>query len=150
MRIDVWHRELLQRSPAYARAVAELEEDESSRIADEVLALRMEAGLTQTELAKLAKTTQAEVSRLECAEGNPKLATIERVLRALRRSIALEWGGVVAQMLSAPPDAWVAVAASSTIGSAAGFVVMATDVNWLDQDAAQWNVKKSADLEGPA
>jgi preprotein translocase subunit SecB/DNA-binding transcriptional regulator YiaG len=120
MRIDAWHRKMLQRSRAYARAVEELEASESQRIADEILALRMEAGLTQTEVARLAKTTQAMVSRIECAEGNPKLATVERVLAALRRAVVREWTGVGAQAANAASQLWVPVTASSTLGSAAG------------------------------
>jgi len=146
MRIDAWHREMLQRSPEYAQAVAELEADEFQRIADEILALRMEAGLTQTEVARLAKTTQAEVSLLERGEGNPKLATVERVLVALRRAVAREWTGVGVQTVSATHQAWVSVAASSTIGSAAGFVVMNADTNWLGQDSAQRSMQNSADF----
>jgi DNA-binding XRE family transcriptional regulator len=145
MRIEAWHREMLQRSPEYAQAVAELEADEFQRIADEMLALRMEAGLTQTEVARLAKTTQAEVSLLERGEGNPKLATVERVLVALRRAVAREWTGVGVPTANAALQAWVPVAASTTFGSAAGFVVMTADVNWLGQVSAQGHVQDGTD-----
>ncbi len=91
MRIDAWHNELLRTDPAYAAAVAEMEADPREQLADEILALRMKAGLTQVEVAKLARTTQAMVSRLECAEGNPKLATVHRVLAALRRHVEADW-----------------------------------------------------------
>jgi len=106
MRIDVWHRGMLQRSPGYARAVAELEGDEFQRIADEILALRMEAGLTQAEVAKLAKTTQAEVSRLERAEGNPKLGTIGKVIRALEGHLAAGAASLVSIVTAEHTPSW--------------------------------------------
>ena len=95
MRIDAWHNQMLRTDPAYAAAVAEMEADPREQFADEILALRMRAGLTQAEVAKLARTTQAMVSRLECAEGNPKLATVHRVLAALRRHVDADWDVVL-------------------------------------------------------
>jgi transcriptional regulator with XRE-family HTH domain len=46
--------------------------------------LRVSAGLTQTQLAEIAGTTQSEVSRLERAAGPraPELATLVRYVRA--------------------------------------------------------------------
>lgn len=139
MRIDAWHKEQLRTDPAYAAAVAEIEADPREHLAGEILALRMEAGLTQSAVAKLARTTQAEVSRLECAEGNPKLATVERVLMALRRAVAREWMGVGAQQVSAAPQAWVAVAASSTIGSAAGANQMGLTIRQVVLESARFS-----------
>lgn len=83
MRIDAWHEELLRTDAAYAAAVAEVEADPRERYADQILALRVRAGLTQAQVAKLAGTTQAVVSRLEAAVGNPKIGTIGKVIRAL-------------------------------------------------------------------
>ena len=103
MRIDAWHEELLRTDPAYAAAVAEVEADPRERYADQILALRIQAGLTQADLAKLAGTTQAVVSRLEAAEGNPKLGTIRKVLGALQERIAaLEAAAAPAAVQPAP------------------------------------------------
>jgi transcriptional regulator with XRE-family HTH domain len=43
---------------------------------------RRRAGLTQTELAKRLAITQAAVAQLERADSNPRLATLDRALRA--------------------------------------------------------------------
>jgi transcriptional regulator with XRE-family HTH domain len=45
--------------------------------------LRLEAGLSQEELALKAKITSAEVSRLENGKRNPKWETMERLADAL-------------------------------------------------------------------
>lgn len=43
---------------------------------------RLRAGLTQTELATRAGVTQPVVSRAEAAGANPRIATLDRLLRA--------------------------------------------------------------------
>lgn len=43
---------------------------------------RRRAGLTQAELAKRLAISQAAVARLERADSNPRLATLDRALRA--------------------------------------------------------------------
>lgn len=44
---------------------------------------REKKGLTQTELAKLSHINQGDISRLEEGEGNPTLAKIDKVFKAL-------------------------------------------------------------------
>jgi transcriptional regulator with XRE-family HTH domain len=53
------------------------------RLADEVLLLRKERGLTQKELAEKVGTTQAVISRLENASVKPSLETILKIAEAL-------------------------------------------------------------------
>ena len=53
------------------------------RIADQVLAMRKQRGLTQIELADKAGTTQAVISRLENVSVKPSLDTIVRIAEAL-------------------------------------------------------------------
>ena len=43
---------------------------------------RLRAGLTQADLAKRLTISQAAVARLERADSNPRLATLDRALRA--------------------------------------------------------------------
>jgi transcriptional regulator with XRE-family HTH domain len=43
---------------------------------------RRRAGLTQTDLAKRLAITQAAVAQLERSDSNPRLATLDRALRA--------------------------------------------------------------------
>ena len=105
MRFEAWHNELLRTDPAYAAAVAEVEADPREHYADQVLALRIRAGLTQAQLAKLAGTTQAVVSRLEAAVGNPKLGTIAKVLRALEERITAV-DGAIAEVVVEPASQW--------------------------------------------
>lgn len=55
----------------------------AANIARAVLHYRLDAGLNQGELAKLARTTQARVSEIEALKGDPKLSTLGRVASAL-------------------------------------------------------------------
>ena len=52
--------------------------------------LRVEAGLTQAELAQRMGTTQSAVARLEMAGANPRLSTLERAIEALGRRLELQ------------------------------------------------------------
>lgn len=54
-----------------------------SRLANQLLLLRKERGLTQSELAETAGTTQAVVSRLENASVKPSLESIVKIAEAL-------------------------------------------------------------------
>jgi ribosome-binding protein aMBF1 (putative translation factor) len=84
MRIDAYHASRVRRDAAYRDAVVDVESDPREFFAARIASLRARAGLSQADLASLALTTQAVVSRLESAVGNPKLGTIQRVLDALR------------------------------------------------------------------
>ncbi len=53
------------------------------RLADQMILLRKERGLTQTELAEKAGTTQTVVSRLENVSVRPSLETVIRLAEAL-------------------------------------------------------------------
>jgi transcriptional regulator with XRE-family HTH domain len=52
---------------------------------DEVLKARVDAGLTQAEVAARVGTTQSAIARLESAESkhSPSIATLQRYARAL-------------------------------------------------------------------
>ncbi|SRR6266849_4159859 len=54
-------------------------------LADLIVRVRINAGLSQTEFADLAGTTQARISDLEHGAGNPKLATVSRILTVVSR-----------------------------------------------------------------
>lgn len=53
------------------------------RLADQLLLLRKQRGLTQTELADKADTTQTVVSRLENVSVRPSLETVVKLAEAL-------------------------------------------------------------------
>jgi DNA-binding XRE family transcriptional regulator/predicted RNase H-like HicB family nuclease len=50
---------------------------------------REEAKLTQAQLAKVTGMTQQQVQRLESANANPTIATLERIARGLGRNLTL-------------------------------------------------------------
>ena len=52
---------------------------------------REAAGLTQGALATGAKTTQAEVSRIERGEIDPSVPTLRRIVESCGRRLWLEW-----------------------------------------------------------
>jgi transcriptional regulator with XRE-family HTH domain len=72
---------LLSANPGYEVAMRELRPDLD--LADDVIALRVEAGFSQAELAEIVGTDQANISRLESARANPTLKFLKRVARAL-------------------------------------------------------------------
>src|SRR3954465_1138753 len=91
--------------PARARVVDEIPRpratDLAVRLAEQVRRLRLQAGLTQAELASRAGVTVETIARLErvlrgrlSANANPSLETMERIGTAL--------GVEVAELLSAP------------------------------------------------
>jgi transcriptional regulator with XRE-family HTH domain len=61
----------------------------SASTAELLRTARREAGLTQAELAARLGTSQAAVARLERADTNPRLATLERALRAAGQRLQL-------------------------------------------------------------
>ena len=48
---------------------------------------RTAAGLSQAEVARRARTSQPAIARYEAGSSTPSLATLERILRACRRSL---------------------------------------------------------------
>lgn len=64
--------------------VKEYLESFSVVIGDLVLARRLQLGYTQSELAKLAGTTQARISLIEAGDEGVTLKTLDRVFKALK------------------------------------------------------------------
>lgn len=75
---------------AYRREFAALEEEFS--LASAMIAARAQAGLTQQQLAKRVRTTQAVIARLESGRVKPSTRTLERVAAAtgMRLRISFE------------------------------------------------------------
>ena len=65
------------------------EEYENLRIGELVRQLRLSQGMTQEELAKRLSTTKSAVSRLENHSESVRLATIEKVAKALGKKIKI-------------------------------------------------------------
>jgi len=85
---ELWAEQM--RDPAFVVVCRELEPE--YQVAREVIALRLEKGLTQKQLAERMGTRQSAISRLENASVNPSLAFLQRVAHALdaRLEIHLE------------------------------------------------------------
>jgi ribosome-binding protein aMBF1 (putative translation factor) len=80
IRASVLHKKWLKNDPAYAREYEALEEE--FNLASAMIAARTQAGLTQEQLAKRMKTTQAVVARLESGRVKPSTRTLERFAKA--------------------------------------------------------------------
>ena len=73
-------REIPKR-PGVAKAYEALRPE--YELARSLIALRIERGLTQQEVALKMNTTQSVISRLESGSANPSLATLKRLADAL-------------------------------------------------------------------
>lgn len=67
-------------------------EREISNIAEQIYNLRIQAGLTQAQLAKLIGTTQSGISRLEDGDYNGQtLATLQRIAASLNQKVEVRF-----------------------------------------------------------
>jgi ribosome-binding protein aMBF1 (putative translation factor) len=78
-RVDDLHKEWMK-GPKYRREYQALEEEFSLTAA--MIEARSRAGMTQEQLARRMKTTQAVVARLEGGGSRPSTRTLERYARA--------------------------------------------------------------------
>lgn len=78
-RVDDLHKKWLNK-PGYKLAYDALEEEFSLTVA--LVEARSRAGLTQEEVARLRKTTQAVVARLEGGGSMPSTRTLEKYAKA--------------------------------------------------------------------
>jgi transcriptional regulator with XRE-family HTH domain len=79
-----------RKDPAYRKAYAALEEEFS--LASAMIHARAQAGLTQQQLARRMRTTQAVIARLESGRVKPSTRTLERLAAAtgMRLKISFE------------------------------------------------------------
>ncbi|MEU2000939.1 helix-turn-helix domain-containing protein [Rhodococcus sp. NPDC019627] len=66
---------------------------------DELVATRLEHGLTQTDIAAQMGTSQSAIARLERGDIDPRLSTLERYAAAVGRTV--DWT-ISAQQESSP------------------------------------------------
>lgn len=79
---SAWMREQLESNPALAAAVEE--EQEKFEIAETIYEARIEAGLTQAQLAELVGTSQPAIARLESTDyGRFSHTTLRKIAKAL-------------------------------------------------------------------
>ena len=79
IRVDELHRKWM-RDEAYRREYEALEEEFS--LASGMIEARLRAGLTQAQVARRMKTTQAVIARLEGGGSKPSTRTLERYAAA--------------------------------------------------------------------
>lgn len=78
-RIKELHADWMK-DPAYSEAYDALEEEFA--LAQAIIAARMEAGLTQEQLAERMKTSQSAIARLESGRTIPSARTLARFAKA--------------------------------------------------------------------
>jgi len=66
--------------------------DAQFKLAAELIALRQKRSLTQRQLAARAGIQQSEISRIEGARGNPTVATLSALARALGAELSIRAG----------------------------------------------------------
>jgi len=84
------YRELLQeemKNPEFKKAWDELELEH--RVADLLIKLRSEAGLTQAELAEKIGTTQSAIARMESGKVLPKLDNLYKIAKICGKTLEL-------------------------------------------------------------
>lgn len=79
----------LRKDPDYEAALQELSPYE--KIARQLIAFRIEHGLSQAELARRCGVSQPAIARLERGEHEPRLATLRRVAHALDADLVLDF-----------------------------------------------------------
>lgn len=86
--LEKLHRELEQ-DPEYKAYVDEMQP--WADVADALIKARVEAGMTQRELAKASGVPQADISRLETCSGNPSLKTLNRLAKCFGLRVKVEF-----------------------------------------------------------
>ena len=75
------YRKKLLRDPEVRKELAKIEPE--YQLARSLIAARIKKRMTQSEIAKLAKTNQASISRLETGSSRPSMSFLERIATAL-------------------------------------------------------------------
>ncbi len=75
----------IESDPEYQQGLDELKTHFA--LGDAILRARIKKGLSQADLARMAGTKQANISRLESAIGNPTLKLINKILQALELDV---------------------------------------------------------------
>ncbi len=78
-----------RKDPEYRREYEALEEEFA--LATAVISARVQAGLTQRELAQRMGTTQSVIARLEGGRAKPSTATLEKVAKATGTRLRIDF-----------------------------------------------------------
>ncbi|WP_054691818.1 helix-turn-helix domain-containing protein [Syntrophomonas palmitatica] len=82
------HIEDSLKEPAFAEAWAESEL--AHEITRQIIALRLQRGLTQQEVASRAGTTQSVIARIENGEQNISIKTLNKIAHALKANVRID------------------------------------------------------------
>ena len=78
----------MMKDPEFAAAYAEADEEYS--VLETMLKARIEAGLTQAEVAARAGTTQSAIARLEGGSVSPTVDTLRKYAKAVGKRLKVE------------------------------------------------------------
>lgn len=92
------HRKWMKDDPEYVREYAALEDEFA--LAGAMIEARKRAGLTQQQLARRMKTTQAAIARLESGRAKPSTRTLERVAAATGTRLRITFATIKAPQRS--------------------------------------------------
>lgn len=81
------HRKRLLKDPEFRKEYEALEPEH--RLASALIRLRLARGLTQEELARLMKTKQESIARMESGNSLPSLTTVRKAAEALDADIEI-------------------------------------------------------------
>ena len=76
-------------NPEFKQAYEELEVEYA--IMNEMLKLRGEAGMSQSQLSQKTGITQPDISKLENGKANPSIATLKKVARAFGKRLQVQF-----------------------------------------------------------
>lgn len=88
MKWDEYKQKKLQ-NPEFKQAYDELEVEYA--IMNEMLKLRGEAGMSQSQLSQKTGITQPDISKLENGKANPSIATLKKVARAFGKRLQVRF-----------------------------------------------------------
>lgn len=88
MKWDEYKQQKLQ-NPEFKQAYEELEVEYA--IMNEMLKLRGEAGMSQSQLSQKTGITQPDISKLENGKANPSIATLKKVARAFGKRLQVRF-----------------------------------------------------------
>ena len=83
------YRDRKLQEPEFKQAYEDLEVEYA--IMNEMLKLRSEAGISQSQLSQKTGITQPDISKLENGKANPSIATLKKVARAFGKKLSVQF-----------------------------------------------------------
>ena len=82
-------KKLHEENPEYKEMYEENKDSPLYNLRKRILHLRIDKGLSQSQLAEMADTKQSVISRLENGTCEPKLSTIQKIAEALNKEMKI-------------------------------------------------------------